>query len=298
MIWTIFDKTEKVMTDDARRSLSNWLKNVKPEEGSQAWVHIFAGILNRVFGAEYLSWKTFGRSCVASIIALTLMLFIYFLKAKSPFQHLSATPTLVLVWIPATFFVDYVSLCGSRGAISEMGKVGTGGVILLLLGDFILTTIIFVAGASFVLMSLQGTGNAKEIAFLVDPTLVERYKDSPNGPRTKEQVEEMIEKQVESLIIPSQEVLHAVDLIFKGFPFWRAESTAPLFGIFFCSTFITSVWVWLYALGGLVIKAIQYLGFGTAKLRRWLDIENQPMLAIGYICMLLVTLSFVFILIF
>ena len=300
LIWVLFERTEKILTDDARRSITDWLKNVEPKQESQAWLQAFTGILNRVFGTDYLSRKTFGRSCMASAIALALMVSIYCLKVESPLVKLTATPNLILIWLLASFIVDYVSLCESRGAISMMGHVGTGGVILILIGDFILTTIIFVTCGAAVLMALQDTGSGKEIALLAhvaikDPQVAAVIKDpninfDPEATRTKQ--------QVESAAVISEGISHTVNFTIKGFLFWRKESTTPLFGIFFCSTFITSVWVWLYALGGLVIKAIQYLGFGTAKLRRWLDIENQPMSAIGYVCMILLTLGFVLILIF
>lgn len=105
-------------------------------------------------------------------------------------------------------------------------------------------------------------------------------------------------EKIASVMALSEGISLTLEFTVNGLLFWRKESSHPLFGIFFWSTFITSVWVWLYALGGWVIKAVEYLGFGTAKFRRWLDIENKPMLAIGYMCMMLVTLGFVFMLIF
>jgi hypothetical protein len=299
LIWTIFDRTEQILTDTARRSLTDWLKNVKPKEENQVWIRIFTGILNKVFGTEYLSWKTFSRSCIASIIAMVLMALIYFLNVKPPFVNLLSTPNLILTWGLITFFVDYASLCESRGVITEMGKSGTGGVILFLIGDFILTISIFVTGGGLVLMTAQGTGQAQEIAsikaILTDPNIKFDSNDpnakfDPNDPNTI--------SRFASILALSKGIANTVDLTLKGLPFWYEKSTAPLFGIFFCSTFVTSVWVWLYMLGGLVIKAIQYLGLGTGKLRRWLDIEKQPMLAIGYVCMMLITLGFILILIF
>lgn len=293
LIWSLFERTEKILTEDARRSLADWLKNVRPEPGSQAWLKIFKGILDRVFGTEYLSWKTFARSCVASLITLALMWGLYLLKSDAPPAGLPASPLLILIWLLATFFVDYVSFCESRGAISMMGNVGTGGVVLLLIGDFILTTFIFVTGASFALVSVQDVGGAQEIVKIVNASVEDpRFRLDPENPATIQ--------QIQAVMALSRGVAYAIDFTVSGLPFWRAggASTTALFGIFFCSTFITSAWVWLYALGGSVIKAAQYLGFGTAKLKRWLDIEKQPMLSIGYVCMMLVTLGFVLILIF
>jgi len=62
--------------------------------------------------------------------------------------------------------------------------------------------------------------------------------------------------------------------------------------IFFSSTFFTSVWVWLYAGSGLLVKLGQYLGIGVKVLKVVLDIENKPLRSMGYVAILLVTLVY------
>lgn len=231
------------------------------------------------------------------------MLLVYFLKAKAPLANLSAVPTLIVIWIPATLILDYVSLCESRAVISEMGKVGTGGVILLLIGDLFLTFSIFVAVGSFVLMSAQDMASTREAVVLgradvarVDFKKLPPVPGIPGRAFDPNNIDDI--QQMESIIGMSEAISHTINLTASGLPFWREEKVNSIFGIFFCSTFITSVWVWLYALGGWVIKAVEYLGLGTGKLKRWLDIENQPMRAIGYVCMMLVTVGFIIAVIF
>lgn len=62
--------------------------------------------------------------------------------------------------------------------------------------------------------------------------------------------------------------------------------------IFFSSTFFTSVWVWLYALSGSVVKLGKYLGISVRGLKAVLDIENKPLRSMGCVAMLLVTIVY------
>ncbi len=53
-----------------------------------------------------------------------------------------------------------------------------------------------------------------------------------------------------------------------------------MFGIFLYTTLFTSVWVWLYVGGGMILKFIQKI----VPVRRWFDLENAPLRSIGFVC--------------
>lgn len=76
-VWALFDRADKAVTEETKISISMWLLELKPEEGSQKWPGQFIKIFDAVFGEKHLSWKCFFRSCVASYIAITIMFFIY-----------------------------------------------------------------------------------------------------------------------------------------------------------------------------------------------------------------------------
>jgi hypothetical protein len=63
-------------------------------------------------------------------------------------------------------------------------------------------------------------------------------------------------------------------------------------GIFFYSTYFTSVWVWLYVLSGFVVILGRYLGLGFGFLKRIFDIDNKPIRSLGYVSILLVTVVY------
>ena len=63
-------------------------------------------------------------------------------------------------------------------------------------------------------------------------------------------------------------------------------------GIFFYSTFFTSVWVCLYALSGFAVKVAGNLGIGMSRLSGVLDIEKKPLRSMGFLSIALISLLF------
>lgn len=66
----------------------------------------------------------------------------------------------------------------------------------------------------------------------------------------------------------------------------------PSAGIWFYSTFLTSCWVLLYAIAGLMIVVTRYLGKGIKRLAKFLDIDGKPIRSIGFMAMLFVTMIY------
>jgi len=47
--------------------------------------------------------------------------------------------------------------------------------------------------------------------------------------------------------------------------------------------FFTSMWLWLYAASGFLLKAARQFDLGFVYLQRWFDIENKPLQAVGLV---------------
>jgi hypothetical protein len=64
---------------------------------------------------------------------------------------------------------------------------------------------------------------------------------------------------------------------------------------FIYSTFLTSAWIWLYVLSGVVIRLVGkfYMSLGIA--RKFLNIEEKPLQSIGFVSMLIVTVVYLII---
>jgi hypothetical protein len=58
------------------------------------------------------------------------------------------------------------------------------------------------------------------------------------------------------------------------------------------STLFTSVWVWLYVVSGLLIKAVQPILGALDWLKQLIDIESRPAEAMGFLLAVLVSIGF------
>ena len=78
--------------------------------------------------------------------------------------------------------------------------------------------------------------------------------------------------------------------------FWQGltfSGTESFLGIFIYSTFLTSVWLWLYALSGFLVKAFARSRKGLHFLQKHLNVEEHPLRSMGFVLMLLVTVVYV-----
>ena len=60
-------------------------------------------------------------------------------------------------------------------------------------------------------------------------------------------------------------------------------------GPFWYSTFLTSVWVWLYLASSVIMSAAHSVTVGWHTVRRLVDAERQPFLSLGVISILIAT---------
>ena len=60
-------------------------------------------------------------------------------------------------------------------------------------------------------------------------------------------------------------------------------------GVFFYSTFLTSVWLWLYAASVLVSRVLLRMNNGVGFLLRVTDVERQPFRSMGFISVIIVS---------
>ena len=264
----LFSRSEKVASPDAKNAITRWLKNVKLEGTPTTWPSTFADVFDSIFGKKHFSWRCFWRSCVASLIAVIVVASIWAVLRPDDvagfFDELrSGSFGHFLLWFYGAFFVflnlfpDYVSLLESRYIIRRMSTAqhSTGRILSLLALDFVLTVSIFFATPFlFFFVNSYASGDTAADALEVYTGFIA----------------EILEYGV----------------------FLKSPYDSLSFGIFFYTTFFTSVWVWLYAISGLVVKLAGYLGIGFSRLKWFLDIENKPLHSLGVISMLLVTMIY------
>ena len=262
-IWALFDRAETVAAGDTKTAVSRWLTNLNLTSRLANWPAAFAAIFDHVFGEDHLSWRCFYRSCIASVVSVAIVTLIW--GALRPEEIMLLIRSHVLsfeLWLFFSFAIafnvipDYFSLLESRYVIRWMAtRSSILWILVFLIIDFAATLAIFlmVPGVAVVAVIVL----AKGFTF-----------------SAIEQLLEMFWRGLE------QASLHSGG---AGFPL----------GIFFYSTFFTSVWVWLYAVSGTGIRLLGRLGVGISSLKKLLDIEEKPIRSLGFVSMLLVTVVFV-----
>jgi hypothetical protein len=70
------------------------------------------------------------------------------------------------------------------------------------------------------------------------------------------------------------------------------QSSTPSYGIFFYTTFFTSIWVWLYAITGLVFKTFEYLGIGLSGFKNIFNLKAKPLRSMGIMAIIIITIIF------
>jgi hypothetical protein len=79
--------------------------------------------------------------------------------------------------------------------------------------------------------------------------------------------------------------------VFKIFRLWRLMSAAGEW-VFFYPAFFTSIWLWLYAGSGFLLKAARRFDIGFDWFNRKFDIEKKPLQSIGLVAGALVAVVY------
>lgn len=259
-LWILFSRAETVASPEAKTAITSWLKNVKPEGTLSNWRSTFASVFDSIFGKKHLSRRCFRRSCVASVISVvTLMILWATMRPQQIWSYLDDPHFwthnfgVLFATLWLNFLPDYFSLLETRYAIGLMQRAHSWArIVLILIADLIATTLI--AFSAF-------------LAFLGFWYMMAGHE-------------------------PDYLRWLVYDFVSHGIFLDATNYRGVPFGVWFYSTFFTSVWVWLYAISGLVVKLAGYLSIGFNRLKWFLDIENKPLQSLGIISMVLVTLIY------
>jgi hypothetical protein len=67
---------------------------------------------------------------------------------------------------------------------------------------------------------------------------------------------------------------------------------SQLFLLWLCAAFFTSIWLWLYAGSGFILKAARRFDIGFDWFNRKFDIEKKPLQSIGLVAGVLVAVVY------
>lgn len=251
--WKLFERIEKVSSEAAKKSTSEWLLHLTFEDRFINWADTFSGAFDSIFGTRHFSWKCFLKSSVASMVAvLIISLFWGFVRPEQLEMLIESDEfwfNLSGIFIIAAILnllPDYLSLLESRYIISRLRKSSSfSKQIMLLTLDLVVT---FAIGfiAFLALWGAFGSNPIDGFISIVLPLSIER----------------------------------------NGEPSW---------GIWFYSTFFTSIWIWLYILSGFLISIQKFARLAIRRFRWFFDIEKKPFISLGGIAIILITVAYMII---
>lgn len=261
-VWVLFSATEATTTSIAKRKVADWLNSIATKSISQTIVESprwFIEAFDRIFGDRHLSLRCFSRSCVASIMAVLVITIMWVVLDPISCKRFFSSEgvygifSILFAALMLNLVPDYLSLLETRLILRRVAHAGAKSLIVVMILDVIITGGIFVCW--FVAIA--------SILSLV------------TGGQVGVEVDVLLE-------FLSRCILFRVE---RGLP--------PLtLGIFFYSTYFTSVWLHLFIVSGVATKLLYSLGRIGNWVMALLDIEGKPFQSMGLIAVGLLTIAF------
>ena len=277
IVWKFFERVEAVLTDQTKLEIAVWILDRKTLGSSlHTWPDSFAKMFDRVFGQNHLSLRCFWRSTLASYVALALVACftlwhggglkrLYQVEQEGLPQK---TILIALVALLSSVLLDYVSLLKTRWLLFLMESRQSSLLrCLLLISDFCIDCL--VGGvATFIAFNLFVNGSV----------IVDVFQHVPSAAKLG------VMRYAQALFDFSDPVRTA-----------RAILHDSVSTLWFAPVFFTSIWLWLYAGSGFLLKAARRFA-GFDRLFNWftvkVDIEKKPLQSIGLVAGALVAVVY------
>lgn len=278
-----FEWVESALSTGGKQTITLWLRSESIDNRYPNWLKALEHLIDRLFGERPFSWRFFLRSCIASgLFGLALMIVFTLVEyrltiflwesAALEVAALSYGPSFVL-----SFVGDYFSLLVSRKIVHWMSiNPRAIRVAALLLVDTILSLVVATAiifGQAYYIMSLRESVDANHVVLTDISNSVQAVTTFYQSYPCTDQL--------------NQESRHHI-------PFCTDQGL-PL-GIYFYGSFGTSVWVWLYVLGGVGVRILNRTKRGWKLVSPFLDLEAKPLTAIGRVAALLLGTAYALVL--
>ena len=211
-----------LMSREKKDTLALWLMGAGTEEN---WSKSFLDLFDSLFGERHLSVRCLFRSCLASLISVSLIwgLMIWTGTLDRVVFGSLGFGNALMIGIAVNFVADYVSLLETRyllGRVPRLRKFSAQALVLIV--DLVIT-------AAIILLAIW---------------LAQRS---------------------------GLFVVESADWLSVGLAF--SIYSAP-----FYSTFLTSIWTWVYIVSTWVIRT-----FARLRLAEWIDVEHRPTLIVSLI---------------
>jgi hypothetical protein len=269
-----FWRLEEIVSPEAKRAISAWLKRLEVSPSLATWPDQFATLFDRLFGEKHLSWRCFRRSCMASLATAAATSLAWAILRPDEFAVTLASAdasasTLIGLLLMYSLLPDYLSLLKTRYVIKSIAaKKSQMAVVLLLIADAAASVIILIilVWSSFVLIFILVFVPRVVYLYLIGDLITLTQWVIPYFGR----VVGLYTNFSRYIVIYGPMLLSP-----------PGTSFSP--GVFLYATLFTSIWAWLYALAGGAVRLAARARPGLSFLKWLLDIDGHPLRSIGVI---------------
>ncbi len=255
LIWKLFERVEKAATDEAKKVATSWILSFDPANNLSRLSEIFGNSFDSVFGTKHLSWKCFKRSSIASCLAALIFLSIW---------------------------------CFIRP--SEAIQVVFGGELVIAIAGFFSWILLFnlvpdyisLLQTRLIVQKLKGGFSSKLLWLIVDLVLTLSISivawcgiilfSSSKGVDFERLYVVMLD-----IVIPLSN--KDFDVLFPP-------------GIVFYSTFLSSIWLWLYIISVFLIRISSSIDSTFNLIKKYLYRPEQPFTSLGAVSVLIITILY------
>jgi serine/threonine protein kinase len=262
----LFREGEKLMSGESRAQVSDWLLSESFADRPANWPSTFVDLFDAVFTENHLSWTCFHRSALTSVLVITVLFSgfagVGWITLPTSLMGFVEIAALLGIPISLNIVIDYASLFETRWVLGRMSRSNRMPVHLLYLGmDLVLTVLCVILPVA--ILQIFGLGLMTEFSIWSTAFWYQLY----------------------SAIVNTAE-------LFVAFTGEHLGEIPRVMSVMLLSTLFTSVWVWLYAGAGLVLRITYPILESLDWLTRHLNVETHPVHAMGMLLVFLVSLGF------
>jgi len=155
-VWALFDRAETVVSKESKKKVTAWIKGLEISSRKDL-PQTFVDAFNAVFGRRHFSLRCIFSSVIASFSFVVILQILFMSlnppKAKMVLENPSIFFSIFFTASILNLVPDYFSLLETRLILRAMTKASsTWRILILIIADFILTTVIMIV--AFVGVSL------------------------------------------------------------------------------------------------------------------------------------------------
>jgi serine/threonine protein kinase len=262
----LFREGEKLMSGESRAQVTDWLLRENFADRPANWPSTFVDLFDAVFTENHLSWTCFRRSALTSMLVLSVLFagFSGFGLITLPTSLLGWAEITALLGIPIALnvVIDYISLFETRWVLGRMSASDRIPVhVMYLVVDLVLTALCIILPVS--ILQVFGLGLMTEFSMWSSAFWYQLYSAILN--------------MTELFVTFTGEYLGEIPRVMS---------------VMLLSTLFTSVWGWLYAGAGLILRITHPVLASLDWLKRHLNVETHPVHAMGMLLVFLTSLGF------